>query len=100
MNHLLGLFTAATAAALLTSCGTTYEVGGNPSALKSRPTASVEVRTDYSGDSGIRRAIVEELRQRGYSLTEKRKSSPSHVAVVFGDTWRWDFVPYILRMEL
>ncbi|MGB6219389.1 hypothetical protein [Haloferula sp.] len=85
---------------LLSSCATTYEVGGNPASISSRQTASVEARPGYSGDAAIRSAITGELRQRGFRLTESRRKTNDHVAVVYGDTWRWDFVTYILRMEM
>ncbi len=76
------------------SCSATYHASGRVG-----PKGSVQVFHDAkdSGDAEVRAAIRRELIQRGFTLTE---SSQSDYVASFSDTWRWNVMMYLTRLEV
>lgn len=76
------------------SCSATYHATG-----KVPKRGSVQVTHDAkdSGDKEVRAAIRSEFIKRGFTLTE---SDRSDFVARYSDTWRWDVLMYLSRLEI
>ena len=87
------------AAALLatSSCTSTYRVNGSTGALVQGGTARIVVDSADSGDASCRRAVERELQARGFRVADDAKAN---LTVKMIDTWHWDVVMYLLKLDL
>jgi hypothetical protein len=76
------------------SCSATYHASGR---VTRKGSVLVTHERKDSGDANVRAAIRSELIKRGFTLTESERSD---FVLRFRDTWRWNVLMYLTRLEL
>ena len=79
---------------LCVSCSATHHASGR---VTKRGSVQVFHDAEDSGDENVRAAIRSELIQRGFTLTE---SNQSDYVAQFKDTWRWNVIMYLARLDV
>ncbi len=90
LSHLLLLLISLGAV----SCSATYQASGH---VTKRGSVQVTHGDHDSGDPKVQAALRSEIIQRGFTLTE---SPQSDFIALFRDTWRWQGMMYLSRLNL